>query len=113
MILLALVIIIRDKTHESVNINLREWLLLITGSLIILLAFVWDYSVFLLRHYSFGELLILPDKNALLELSQQYIPERFPWLIFALGETVILLAIGLFFRRYGKNPDRVSNPVRV
>jgi len=106
MILLALVIIIRDKTHENVNINLREWLLLITGSLIILLAFVWDYSVFLLRHYSFGELLPLPDKNALLELSQQYIPERFPWLIFVLGETVILLAIGIFTRGLRREAQR-------
>jgi hypothetical protein len=103
MILLALVILIRGITHERVSINRREWILLITGSGTIILAFVWDYSTFLLRHYSFVELLALPDKNALLELSQQYIPERFPWLIFTLGEAVILLAIGLFFRRYGKN----------
>jgi len=102
MVLLALVIIIRGKTHESLGINPGEWILLITGSIIIILAFVWDYSAFLLRHYSFGELLTLPDKNDLLELSQQYIPERFPWLIFALGEMMILLAIGLFNSRYGK-----------
>jgi hypothetical protein len=106
MILLALVMIIRGITHEKVSINPREWILLITGSGILFLAFVWDYSTFLLRHYSFVELITLPDKNGLLELSQQYIPERFPWLIFALGEAVILLAIGLFYKRVEKGSEK-------
>ena len=106
MILLALVIINRGKIHKNVSINPREWILLITGCIIITLAFVWDYSAFLLRHYSFGEIITLPDKNVLLELSQQYIPERFPWLIFALGEAVILLATGLFYIRVEKRSEK-------
>jgi len=50
MILLALVIIIRGKEIEKVNINWKEWILLITGTIILLVAFTWDYSAFLLRH---------------------------------------------------------------
>jgi hypothetical protein len=102
MLLLAMVIILRGRKFEKARLNRMEWILLITGSLILILAFVWDYSAFLLRHYSFGELIILPDKNVLMELSRQYMPENFPWPIFVLGEAVILLAIGLLFRRYGK-----------
>jgi hypothetical protein len=102
MLLLAMVIILRGRKFEKARLNRMEWILLITGSLILILAFVWDYSAFLLRHYSFGELIILPDKNVLMELSRQYMPEYFPWPIFVLGEAVILLAIGLLFRRYGK-----------
>jgi hypothetical protein len=102
MILLALVIILHGQKFEKVMIHRREWILLIAGSVILILAFVWDYSAFLLRHYSFGELITLSDKTALMRLSQQYIPAHFPWLLFALGEAVILLAAGLFYRRYGK-----------
>jgi hypothetical protein len=106
MILLALVIIIRGNEHDKVVINLTEWICFVTGSVILILAFIWDYSVFLLRHYTFGELVTLPDKYALLQLSQQYMPERFPWLIFVLGEVVILLAIGLFYKRNEKGSDK-------
>jgi hypothetical protein len=102
MILLAMVIIFRGKKIEKVKMNRMEWILLITGSIILISAFTWDYSAFLLRHYSFGELITLTNKNALLELSQQYIPEHFPWLLFALGEAMILLVTGLFYKRYGK-----------
>jgi len=102
MIVLALVIIIRGKAVDRVRIASGEWILLIAGSVILILAFVWDYSAFLLRHYSFGELILLPDKNALMEISQQYMPEHFPWLVFALGEAVIMTAVGMFFRRYRK-----------
>ena len=55
-----------------------------------------------------------------MELSQQYMPEHFPWLIFAVGETVILLAIGLFFRRYregeavnSRSTQKVGNRISV
>src|SRR4030042_3572852 len=80
MILLALVIIIRGKTVDKVRIKPGERTLLITGAIILILAFVWDYSAFLLRHYSFGELITLADKNALIDLWQLYMPEHFPWL---------------------------------
>lgn len=102
MLVLALVIINHGRIHETVSLNIREWVLLITGSIFLILAFIWDYSAFLFRHYSFGELITLPDKEALMELSQQYMPEHFPWLIFVLGEAVIMTAAVMFVMRYRK-----------
>jgi hypothetical protein len=105
MMLLAVVLIYYSRKDEEVRIDRREWILLITGSVIIILSFVWDYSAFVLRHYSAGEIITLSDKNTLFELSLQYIPKHFPWLLFALGEALILLAVGLFFRRYGRRKE--------
>jgi hypothetical protein len=104
MILLALVIIIRGKNHESVIINPREWILLITGSITIILAFLWDYTAFLLRHYSFGELISCQIK-CLAELSAVY-ASAFCMFDLFLGEVVILLAIGLFYKRYDNGSEK-------
>ena len=99
MILLALIIVFYDRQAATVRINPREWLLLVAGAFIVFLSFVWDYSAFMLRHYSIREIFSVPDKNALFDLSLQYIPVHFPWMLFIVGEVVILVAIGLLLRR--------------
>jgi hypothetical protein len=109
MILLAMVILIRGRKIDRVHIKRSEWILLITGSIILILAFTWDYSAFLLRHYSFGEIITMPDKNALAELSQHYVPGHFPWLLFVFGEAVIVLVTGLLYRRYGREEKKSAN----
>jgi len=100
MILLAMIIVFYDRQDATVRISGREWMLLIAGAFIVFLSFVWDYSAFMLRHYPLCEIFSVPDKYALFNLSLQYVPVHFPWILFMAGEMVILLAVGLLFRRY-------------
>jgi len=108
MILLAMIIVFYDRQALTVRINSSEWLLLVTGAVIIFLSFVWDYSAFMLRHYPVGEIVSNPDKNALFNLSLQYVPVHFPWVLFATGMAVILAATGLLFRRHRRLNQAVS-----
>src|SRR4030042_687681 len=76
MILLAVILVrYTDKTF-STFIRPAEWVLLVTGAIIIFLSFAWDYSAFILEHYSFRELWRVP-KGALFDLSMEYIPVKF------------------------------------
>ena len=95
-----MVIVWQGRKYEKIRISRNEWILLIAGALIIVVAFVWDYSSFILSHFTVSELISLSGKDALFDLSLQYMPGHFPWMIFVLGELVILTAIGLLFRRY-------------
>ncbi|MFO7658180.1 MAG: hypothetical protein R6W78_14060 [Bacteroidales bacterium] len=105
MILFALVIIFyTDK--KNTRIAFREWFLLITGSLILILAFIWDYSKFILSHFSISEIFSLPDSKPLFDMGLQYIPQSFNWFLFFTGELIILAGIALFFIRINKQPSR-------
>lgn len=98
MILLALVILLKAGQGKESRIPAREWILFILGSLVLILAFVYDYSSHMLTHFSLVEMLKVKDPEVL-EVATWYIPQRFPWWIFGMGEAIILGSIGLYWKR--------------
>lgn len=99
MISLALVILYFSGMGNIVKIKPLEWAGLIAGSIILILGFIWDYSVFMLKHFSFIEIIIFPDMKALFETSVKYIPDRFNWLLFLCGSGLIVLVIIVVYYR--------------
>jgi len=102
MIMFAGFIIYFSNKISKVRIKPVEWVILIAGSLIMITAFCWDYSRFILRHFSFPELFSVSVEKDLYEVSLQYVPESFNWWLFTVAEVIILAGIGLFFRRNNK-----------
>lgn len=98
MIALALIIIHFD-TVSPVKIKSTDWLFLIAGSAAVIISFTWDYSSFILNHYSISELWGINGKKAFYDLSLQYIPRKFNWLIFWIGEGIIIAGIVSLFTR--------------
>jgi len=102
MILLAYFILSFTNKGLSLKIKALEWTGLIVGSLLLILAFIWDYSAFILKEYKLVDILILPDKSGLFDYATGYIPEKFPWLLFFIGYGIILIFILLVYIRGGK-----------
>lgn len=98
MIVLAVLILRANRNLTQVRISSGEWGLLISGSVVLILAFTWDYSRFMLQHYSFSEIWSLPEKE-LFNLSTTYVPKSFNWYIFIAGELLILTGIFRFYKR--------------
>lgn len=98
MILLAIVIVVQAERGRETRFHRREWIGFIAGSLVLIFGFVFDYSQHMLAHFSlFG---MLEVKNPeVLEVATRYIPHRFPWWIFCIGEIIILGTIGMYWRR--------------
>ncbi len=99
MILLALSILHFNKPGLKAGLNKIEWTALIIGSLITIVAFCWDYSSFMLTHYSIGEM--WPGEKAIFDHAISYIPRQFNWWLFLLGELTILIPIFTYIRRNG------------
>ncbi len=93
MILFAVIILNYSQQGIPVKISAVDWTGLIVGSLVLILAFIWDYSKFILQEYRLFDIFTLPDKQALYDYAIKYIPEKFPWLLFFTGYFVILLFI--------------------
>jgi hypothetical protein len=103
MISLGLVILNFAANGMKTRIDRKEWFLLIIGSGILIISFTWDYSRFILEHFSFKELWTLCDSETLYNTAIAYIPRKFNWVIFASGEIILVATIFSYFRRIKKN----------
>ncbi len=105
MILVAAVILKKSKeSNIFTRLSGMVWILLGTGSLIVLIAYMIDFATFVLdyRHsLSSGDR--SRDQN-ILYLSTQFIPRSFDWLLFFSGVSLHLAAIFLIVLRKAKSP---------
>lgn len=95
MILLAMVILFVKKDGKPVKWKLLNWIFIITGATIIFATFIWDYSNILIKGGFLGDLTNLAENESFLEIITTYIPVRFKWGLFWLGEILILISISL------------------
>lgn len=100
MIVFALFIIYFTDKQGKTRILGREWILLIGGSLTVIVAFCWDYSRFILKNYSFSEILTIPQQT-LFDLSLEYIPASFNWGLYSAGLFLIIGGIFSYAKRTG------------
>ena len=101
MMAFALLILVVNRQEKDIKIPGISWLLLITGSVILILGFIWDYSAFIMESMTIRDIWTLP-KEQVLKLATQYIPRKFNWFLFILGELVILSGILVFYLRFRK-----------
>ena len=95
MIVFAFLIIWFDQHLPKVKIFPLTWLLLITGSIVVITAFCWDFARFVFARHSFAELMIDTWKGKLFELTMNYIPQSFNWPMFISG--VIIISSGIIW----------------
>jgi hypothetical protein len=91
----------QGKTRKA-GLKLSEWALLILGSIVLLVAYMQDYSRYMLGEYSFRQLFLsLPDKG-MLDHATKYAPLHFGWINFSIGQGLILLGVIFYYFRMKK-----------
>lgn len=102
MILFSVILFIPEERGYAIKIKNIEWVLLVTGSLIILYSFMQDYGHLIFNPgYSSGPVQQSSGEN-LWPAITQYIPDYYNWYAFSSGEVLILVALFLTFRRIKK-----------
>jgi hypothetical protein len=99
MILLALVIILGKDTPWRVPTKWMVWTLLIVGAVIIIFSYTLEYSQFILQRYSWHDLLVNGISKEMLISGTEYMPQKFPWWIFVVGEAMHLGAVGIIWNK--------------
>ncbi|NJN41520.1 MAG: hypothetical protein HC811_04040 [Flammeovirgaceae bacterium] len=87
MLILAWAINVRCLQEVSHSVSRQEWLILITGSLLVVGSWTIDYITFSMQR-----------SDSLLAFSS-YIPKNYNWFVFAMGEFTLLFAIYKFWIR--------------
>jgi hypothetical protein len=103
MIVLSMIIYTYNlKSDFKVKIVRKEWTILIAGSSIVFISFIWDYCRFIIQNFD----RIADNEQTfsvrVYKLSFQYIPDRFPWLIFMLGVLILIIGIVIINNRNNK-----------
>ncbi|MBI4930732.1 MAG: hypothetical protein HY841_08220 [Bacteroidetes bacterium] len=88
MIFLAISLIYFNNKSSSIRINSKEWVLFICGSFVVIVSFIIDCFTFMKSY-----------EGPMLKAVSLYVPVRFDWWIFWLGEIFILTAIAQFYVR--------------
>jgi|AntAceMinimDraft_17_1070374.scaffolds.fasta_scaffold122816_1 hypothetical protein len=99
MILLGLSIIYLQNKNKSVIMKFDEFLMIAVGSIVVMVSFFMDYLRFLNNKYSFYEILTYSWVSDINIIVEQYIPQKFNWLIFLIGILTIFVAIIKFILR--------------
>ena len=97
MIILAVFILYADQHQESWKMTKPVLFLIIFGSVLIFLSFIWDFSSFLHRQYSFSVLLNIKNASSALKV---YIPGSYNWFLLLAGEAAIFSGIiKMFYKK--------------
>ena len=103
MILFAGCILYFSKHRHDANPKLHEWMILITGAFLIIIAFCKDFYLYMTTHFP-----NIPDTELFFskhtfEYAAQYVPVRFDILLFLFGCVVICIVIGRYVIRNKKD----------
>jgi len=101
LVMIAFALLITKFTNRDIKtgINLIEWVLLISGSVILIVGFVFDYVRYMLQYFCFAEIFSPTNTTKLMEKALEYIPSTFPWFIFIIGILTIIVGVIMFYRR--------------
>ncbi len=94
MILLALCLL-----NSKSNPNSTEWTLWIAGSFVILATFLSDYGRLIAEGHYLKDFLNLAANPEFQKALSNHVPGNYNWILFIVGETVILAGIYVFHRR--------------
>ena len=96
MIGLTIVITRFQELNVEVNLNRREWMLLVSGSLFMLTSFMYDYFT----HIAHTTAVPAAQAEKIFGDFSNYVPKSFNWPLFSIGELLLLLAVGLIINRF-------------
>ncbi len=102
MLVFASSIIYYSQKVDHIVLTTKEWLIFIAGAFIIFISFIWDYCAYVYNNASLNEMFEQFGGDQLSDLALNYIPNSFPWIIFIIGEIILIYGITRFRKRNKK-----------
>lgn len=99
MIIMALMLVAREENGYCVKVRLTDWILIFGGALIILYTYLIDYTRLIIQSGVFAPGGSQEAAEQLATLITGYAPDNYRWLMFVMGELLIVAAtVNIYFR---------------
>ncbi|MFP4622039.1 MAG: hypothetical protein ACLFM7_12065 [Bacteroidales bacterium] len=103
MILFALTIRYYNRlSNFKMFLEVREWLIMLAGALVVFVSFIWDFATYLLDHYTSRAESIEVLFDNFKAITMNYVPQEFYWGIYIIGVLLLLLSLSLIYKRNEK-----------
>ena len=99
MIALALMIIFFTEKKTRAKIGKWVWILLISGSLIVIVSYTEEYTRYMLQQFSLIEITGFSSTEQVITYAGTFIPRHFEWWIYAIGAGMHFAGIFLVWKR--------------
>ena len=99
MILLTFVVVHYQEKGIHVHVSFPDWLLLILGSIIAIVSFMWDYILYIANRGQDAAVWTLSGNTDMFDEVKTYVPATFNWWLFSVGQGIILMAIFSIYRK--------------
>ena len=99
MIIMTAELLFLSDSNKEFRVSGREWAIMISGSIVVIVAFCWDYGTYIVKNHSLSKLWSLTDEE-LFDVSINYIPQSFNWPLFFFGIALILTSMALIWRKH-------------
>jgi hypothetical protein len=103
MVVIGASILFFQQQGYLVKITIIEWMFLFLGAVIILAAFLWEYSAIIIEGGFLSQLATLATEPYFRQLIAEHIPASFNWYLFMIGEGFIFCSVVLFYWRTRKS----------
>jgi hypothetical protein len=102
MIAIGISIMIYSQKKSSSNLIWKEWLLLVTGALLVIISYTEEYMRFMLQHFTVGEMIDPLRREEVFARSVEFIPENFIWSLYLAGCVLHVTALIHYLTRMKK-----------
>lgn len=87
--------IVITKSDRGVEIrSIRwQWILFSAGNLLVFIAFIWDFGSMIVLNGFLDKLTQLASDDLFQKLVRSYVPHHFRWELFAIGESLVIVAL--------------------
>jgi len=99
MIILAVCILSFSKSSTHKPLALKEWILLISGSLIVIVSFCKDFYQYMTSQFPKVKTVELFFSERTFDYASKYVPKHFDIGLFALGIVAIVVGIIIYIKR--------------
>jgi hypothetical protein len=94
MILYTITVVWLQEKGHRVSFRLAEWLMMVTGSLIVIYSFTMDYFSIIFSNKKAA------TDNGMMENLVNFVPSTYDWTVFIAGVVLLILPIALIVKRY-------------
>ncbi len=101
MIGMALLILYFNQTHTNPRVMRKQWFLLISGAILSIMAFTWDFGIHALNAFNLWDYLSFSLNHEQLQgIIQSYKPGSFNWWLYGIGVLVLLAGTTDYYLNY-------------
>jgi hypothetical protein len=106
--MIAFAFVLLNTSHR---VSREAWLLITSGCLFILYTFMEDYGRLIIHNGFINDYANLLQNQEFLRIASHYVPSSYNWLLFILGE--LLLLAGIYFQYINKMSDTTATSTQV